>query len=171
LFARAGARLVRRAGRQFSRRDVARRLNGRHKPMQRPSLRDHDAEAYREARQRERDVILTDGSRRPGAGALAACRAHGGAHDGEVGRARHGNANAQKWRLNGVYRLMQYRIQFLDGNASVILDLIADARNAAGAIALVADLDWPPHAVTMRLLYVDGREAISHFSIKGETKK
>jgi hypothetical protein len=56
---------------------------------------------------------------------------------------------------------MQFRIQFLDGNASVILDLIADARNAAGAIALVADLDWPPHAVTMRMLYVDGREVHS----------
>ena len=53
---------------------------------------------------------------------------------------------------------MQHRIQFLDGNASVILDLIADARNAAGAIALVADLEWPPHAVTLRMLYVDGRE-------------
>ena len=60
---------------------------------------------------------------------------------------------------------MQFRIQFLDGNASVILDLIADARNAAGAIALVADLDWPPHAVTMRLLYVDGREV--HSAVKG----
>jgi hypothetical protein len=56
---------------------------------------------------------------------------------------------------------MQFRIQFLDGNASVILDLIADARNAAGAIALVADLEWPPHAVTMRMLYVDGREVHS----------
>jgi hypothetical protein len=29
---------------------------------------------------------------------------------------------------------MQFRIQFLDGNAGVILDLIADVQNAAGAI-------------------------------------
>jgi hypothetical protein len=35
-------------------------------------------------------------------------------------------------------------IQFLDGNGQVILDLLVDARNAAGAIALVADVDWPP---------------------------
>ena len=44
---------------------------------------------------------------------------------------------------------MQFRIQFLDGKANVILDLVADARNAAGAIALVVDIDWPPHAVSI----------------------
>jgi hypothetical protein len=53
---------------------------------------------------------------------------------------------------------VQYRIQFLDGMASVILDLVADARDAASAIALVVDLDWPPNAVSMRLLDEDGRE-------------
>jgi hypothetical protein len=53
---------------------------------------------------------------------------------------------------------MQFRVQFLDGNASVILDMIADARNAAGAIALVADLEWSPHAVTMRVFDLDERE-------------
>ena len=47
---------------------------------------------------------------------------------------------------------MQYRIQFLDVIASVILDLVADARDAASAIALVVDLDWPPTAVSMRVL-------------------
>ena len=60
---------------------------------------------------------------------------------------------------------MQFRIQFLDGNASVILDLIADARNAAGAIALVADLEWPPHAVTMRVFDLDRRDVPS--AVKG----
>ena len=35
---------------------------------------------------------------------------------------------------------MQYQIQFLDP-AAVISELIADAHNAAGAIALVADID------------------------------
>jgi hypothetical protein len=35
---------------------------------------------------------------------------------------------------------MQYRIQFLDGMAIVILDLIADARNAAGRLRL--SLTW-----------------------------
>jgi hypothetical protein len=52
---------------------------------------------------------------------------------------------------------MQFRVQFLDGNASVILDLIADARSAAGAIALVSELEWPPHAVTMRVFDLDAR--------------
>jgi hypothetical protein len=64
---------------------------------------------------------------------------------------------------------MQYRIQFLDGNASVILDLIADARNAAGAIALVADLEWPPHAITMRVFDLDQREVLS--KIKGDIRR
>jgi hypothetical protein len=86
-------------------------------------------------------------------------------HDRQASRRRHGNADAQEWRLNGADWIMQYRIQFLDGNVSVILDLIADARNAAGAIALVADLEWPPHAVTVRMLYVDGREV--HSAVKG----
>jgi hypothetical protein len=44
---------------------------------------------------------------------------------------------------------MHYRIQFLDTAAAVISELIADARSAHGAIALVADLDWPPRAVAM----------------------
>ena len=60
---------------------------------------------------------------------------------------------------------MQYRIQFLDAAAAVISELIADAHNAAGAIALVADLDWPPHAITMRVLDV-GREI--HSEIRGD---
>jgi hypothetical protein len=64
---------------------------------------------------------------------------------------------------------MQFRVQFLDGNASVILDMIADARNAAGAIALVADLEWPPHAVTMRVFDLDQREV--HSAIEGDSKR
>jgi hypothetical protein len=63
---------------------------------------------------------------------------------------------------------MQYRIQFLDTAAAVISELIADARSARGAIALVADLDWPPHAVTMRVLDADGREV--HSEIKGDAR-
>jgi hypothetical protein len=64
---------------------------------------------------------------------------------------------------------VQYRIQFLDGMASVILDLIADARDAANAIALVVDLDWPPNAVSMRVLDVDGREV--HSSIRSDVRR
>jgi hypothetical protein len=53
--------------------------------------------------------------------------------------------------------------------ASVILDLIADARDAANAIALVVDLDWPPNAVSMRVLDVDGREV--HSSIRSDVRR
>jgi hypothetical protein len=44
--------------------------------------------------------------------------------------------------------------------------LIADAHNTAGAIALDAEIDWPPHAVTMRVFDADGREV--HSEIKGD---
>jgi hypothetical protein len=40
-----------------------------------------------------------------------------------------------------------------------------NARNAAGTIALVADIDWPLRAVTMRVLDVDGGEV--HLAIRG----
>ena len=61
---------------------------------------------------------------------------------------------------------MQYRIQFLDGRANVVREMTADARNAVGAVALVADIDWPPRAITMRVLDADGREV--HFGVKGD---
>ncbi len=60
---------------------------------------------------------------------------------------------------------MQYRIQFLDGSAEVIRELFTDARSAAGAAELVADLDWPPRAITLRVLDADGTEV--HSAIKG----
>jgi hypothetical protein len=63
---------------------------------------------------------------------------------------------------------MQFRIEFLDGSASVIRELFADARNAVGAIELVRETDWPPRAITMRVLDVDGREV--HIEVKGESK-
>jgi hypothetical protein len=34
----------------------------------------------------------------------------------------------------------------------------ADTRSAASAIGLVVDIDWPPRAVTVRALDLDGRE-------------
>ena len=64
---------------------------------------------------------------------------------------------------------MRFRIQFLDGSARVIRELHADARNAARAIELVRDVDWPPRAVTMRVLDLDGREV--HSATRGEAKK
>ena len=64
---------------------------------------------------------------------------------------------------------MQYRIQFLDGAANVVRELHADARSATGAATLVADMDWPPHPVSMRVLDADGREV--HFATRGEKGK
>jgi hypothetical protein len=63
---------------------------------------------------------------------------------------------------------MQYRIQSLDASAAVIRELVADARNADGAIELVGELDWPPQTVAMRVVDPDGREV--HSEIKGETR-
>jgi hypothetical protein len=56
---------------------------------------------------------------------------------------------------------MQYRIQFLDGEACVIRELSADARSAINALPLVGDLDWPPRVVTVRVLDAEGREVYS----------
>jgi hypothetical protein len=64
---------------------------------------------------------------------------------------------------------MQYRIQFLDGRAAVIRELTADARSATGAVALVSEIDWPPRAVTMRVLDTDGREI--HSETKGNSER
>ena len=64
---------------------------------------------------------------------------------------------------------MQFRIQFLDGSARVIRELHADARNAASAIELVRDIDWPPRAVTMRVLDLDGREV--HSKVNGDASR
>jgi hypothetical protein len=64
---------------------------------------------------------------------------------------------------------LQYRVQFLDGSARVIREMFADARNDVGAIALVVDVVWPPRAVTMRVLDLDGREV--HSAIRGEFRK
>ena len=64
---------------------------------------------------------------------------------------------------------MQYRIQFLDGSASVVRELTADARNAIGAVALVAEIDWPPRAVSLRVLDADGREV--HSATKADSQR
>ena len=50
---------------------------------------------------------------------------------------------------------MRYRVQFLDASAQVIRELFADARSAAGVVELVAEMDWPPHAVSIRVFDAD----------------
>lgn len=64
---------------------------------------------------------------------------------------------------------MQYRILFLDGRTSVIRELTADAWNAVGAVAHVADIEWPPRAVSLRVLDADGREV--HSATKGDSHR
>src|SRR5271157_3415562 len=62
-------------------------------------IRDHGAEAYREARQRQQDVVqIRQDSLRPDAGALATGRAHRGPDDGQASRPRHGDADARAGR-------------------------------------------------------------------------
>ena len=55
---------------------------------------------------------------------------------------------------------MQFRIQFLDGSANVVGELTAAARNAAGALQLVVANDWPPEAVSIRVLAPPGARFI-----------
>ena len=63
---------------------------------------------------------------------------------------------------------MQFRIQFLDGSANVVGELTAAARNAAGALQLVAANDWPREAVSIRVLDAAGREV--HSAIRGDAR-
>jgi hypothetical protein len=69
---------------------------GWRKPTPVTPSRDHSDRAYSEARQRERDVILPDGTTHAGpTPALAARRAHCGAHDGIARRPRYSDADAR----------------------------------------------------------------------------
>jgi hypothetical protein len=64
---------------------------------------------------------------------------------------------------------VQYRIQFLDRSATVIREWSANARDFAGAIELIVDADWPPRAVTMRVLDAYGQEV--HSATRDDNKK
>jgi hypothetical protein len=61
---------------------------------------------------------------------------------------------------------VQYRIEFVDREGNVIRELHADARSDSDAVGLVADSDWPPHAVAIRVLDFEGRTV--RFEIKAE---
>ena len=53
---------------------------------------------------------------------------------------------------------MQFRVQFLDGSANVAQEHPTRARNAAHAVELAKYLAWPPRALRMRILDLDGIE-------------
>jgi hypothetical protein len=52
---------------------------------------------------------------------------------------------------------VQYLVQFIDGSDKVAREVHADAGSAANAFVLVADNDWPPDAVRVRVLDRYGR--------------
>ena len=69
-------------------------------------------------------------------------------------------------RLTGRFKCygtltVQYRIQFLDRSTNIIREWSANARDVAGGIKLIVDTDWPPRAVTMRVLDAYARERCS----------
>ena len=63
---------------------------------------------------------------------------------------------------------MQFRVQFLDSSARVIRELVADARNAADAIARAVHLDWPARPEIMRVPDLNGFAV--HSTVKRDTK-
>ena len=65
-------------------------------------------------------------------------------------------------RAHGVEdRPCNTEFNFSMGEASVIRELSADARSAINALLLVGNLDWPPRAVTMRVLDAEERDVYS----------
>jgi hypothetical protein len=52
---------------------------------------------------------------------------------------------------------VQYRVQFTDGSDKAVREVQADTGSAANAFVLVADNDWPPDAVRVRVLDRYGR--------------
>jgi hypothetical protein len=53
---------------------------------------------------------------------------------------------------------MRYRIRFLNRSPEIIRETTTDVRSAAGVIALVAGIEWPPDAITLQIVDVAGRE-------------
>lgn len=55
----------------------------------------------------------------------------------------------------------QYQIQFLDCAGNVVRKSRDTAQNVTRMVAMIVDADWPPQAVTMRVLHAYGREVHS----------
>src|SRR5277367_4396344 len=87
--------------------------------------------------------------RRTGAGTCASCKA-GGRRD----RACHHDPNAGGGEPAVGALTVQFRVQFLDVAAAVIQEMHIDAHSVAGAIELVAGLEWPPGVA--RMLFLGG---------------
>lgn len=120
-------------------------------------MRAHGRQAYTEARRRERDTVLPDGT------AYISQRAHWRRVALIVARMtgkRVGLDTASRIiepRLATGRLTVQYQIQFLGNAGNVIRELSASAHNVADAIKLISDADWPPLSVTLRVLDHYGR--------------
>ena len=99
--------------------------------------------------------------RRTGARSCASCKA-GGRRD----RACHHDPNAGGGEPAVGALTVQFRVQFLDVAAAVIQEMHIDAHSVAGAIELVAGLDWPAGAVRMVILDAVGVEVHSQWLYK-----
>ena len=71
------------------------------------------------------------------------------------------NVRANRRRCHGEGATVQFRIQFLDASGTIIQEMLADAWNGAGAIALVKGMEWPAGAVRMVILNEVGGEVHS----------
>jgi hypothetical protein len=58
---------------------------------------------------------------------------------------------------------VQFRARFLDVSAAVIKEMHIDAQSVAGAIELVAGIEWPASAVRMIILDATGSEVYSEW--------
>jgi hypothetical protein len=56
---------------------------------------------------------------------------------------------------------MRYRIEFLDGANTVVRMMHIEAGSPANAFLLVVEKDWPPDAITARVVDEHGRRGLS----------
>jgi hypothetical protein len=56
---------------------------------------------------------------------------------------------------------LQFRVQFLDRAANVVREMYSFSWNVANVIEFISAIEWPPVAVSLRILDADGREV--HF--------
>jgi hypothetical protein len=125
--------------------------------------------AYAEARWREGEVILPDGTTHQGrTGRSDRCKANrprgrpryrdpdadgarsaAAVRDGRPGLGRGGRSSSRALTV-------WFRVQFLDASGTIIQEMHADAWNAAGAIELVKGIEWPAAAVRMVILDAAG---------------
>ena len=125
-------------------------------------LRDAGDQAYWEARRREHEVVWPGGASDPRRSpahwrrvALIVAKETGHEVGLDVATRmldRSGRRRSEK------IAAMRYRIQFLDRSANVTLELTLNARTLAGAIVVAKEDDWPPRAVTLRILDANGLE-------------